>query len=80
MLCIQCFSLEFCLQCPALADFEDWQLGLQGDTVPHLKDLVHICWEPEAQIRGKSVYAVSKYLYFAIKIGFSAVFWLDVSV
>ena len=49
LLCIQCFSLEFCLQCPALADFEDWQLGLQEHTVSHLKDLVHICWEPEAQ-------------------------------
>ena len=27
MLHIQCFSLEFCLQCPAWANFEDWQLG-----------------------------------------------------
>ena len=26
MLRIQCFSLEFCLQCPAWADFEEWQL------------------------------------------------------
>ena len=42
-------------------------LDLQGCTVPHLKDLIHICLEPEAQGCGMTFnrfYVGSKYPYF----------------
>ena len=56
-----------------LIDLQLWPLiflqplDLQGCTVPHLKDLIHICLEPEAQGCGMTFnrfYVGSKYPYF----------------
>ena len=65
-----------------LADFFDLQLwpliflqplNLQGCTVPHLKDLIHICLKTESQGHGMTfnmIYLCSKYPYFISYRGF----------
>ena len=60
-------SRQFCINLQLWPLVFSQPLDLQGCTVPHLKDLIHICLETESQVHGmifNVIYVRSNYPYF----------------